>query len=251
MQNAWREWIDTVPDEVTSRARLLRLPALPELPERLRGRAFAVVDAAYLGDAVAGAALFRRLRELGPEFDTFSTIPAAGLARLNFDPEQPIPSIGDGAFLTEFPAAAVDALVALAGPTADTPLQDIEIRHLGGALARAADGGGAQPKIDAGYVIFARGVAPTPDQGDAIRAHLRILKDSLAIWHAGYDYYNFVETPAEAEVVLPRVSFERLQRVKAAYDPDEAIISAHPVRPRSPHPAGETRARTGSDHRQR
>jgi hypothetical protein len=237
--HAWREWTDTVPDEVTSMGRLLRLPPLPEVPELLRRRAFVLVEAAYLGDAVAGDELFRPLRELGPELDTFATIPAPALARLNMDPEQPIPSVGDGTFLTDFPAAAVDALVTLAGPAADTPLQTIEIRHLGGALARDADRCGAQPKIDANYLIFARGAAPTPQQRDALRPHLRALKDSLAMWHAGYDYYNFVETPAEAEVVLPRASFERLQRVKGAYDPDEAIISAHPVRPRPPHPAGE------------
>jgi hypothetical protein len=121
-------------------------------------------------------------------------------------------------------------------------LQSIDIRHLGGALARNVEHGGAQSKIDANYLIFAKGVTPTPEQRDAVRTHARALKDSVAIWNAGYDYYNFVETPAEAEVVLPRVSFERLRRVKAAYDPDEAIISAHPVRPRPPHPTGETRA---------
>jgi FAD/FMN-containing dehydrogenase len=229
--HAWREWTDTVPDEVTSIARLLRLPPLPEVPELLRGRAFALVEAAYLGDVVAGAGLVRPLRELGPELDTFATIPAPALARLNIDPEQPIPSVGDGAFLTDFPAAAIDTLVALAGPVADTPLQSIDIRHLGGALARNADRGGAQPKIDANYLIFAKGATPTPEQRDAVRTHVRALKNSVTMWHAGYDYYNFVATPAEAEVVLPRVSFERLQRVKAAYDPHEAIISAHPVRP--------------------
>jgi hypothetical protein len=229
--HAWREWTDTVPDEVTSMARLLRLPPVPEVPELLRGRAFALVEAAYLGDAAGGAALVRPLRELGPELDTFATIPAPALAGLHIDPEQPISSVGDGAFLTDFPAAAVDTLVALAGSAAATPLQSIDIRHLGGALARNADRGGAQSKIDANYLIFAKGVAPTPEQRDAVRTHARALKDSLTMWHAGYDYYNFVETPAEAEVVLPRVSFERLQRVKAAYDPYEAIISAHPVRP--------------------
>jgi hypothetical protein len=31
--------------------------------------------------------------------------------------------------------------------------------------------------------------------------------------------------------VIPHASFERLQAVKAAYDPDGTIISAHPVRP--------------------
>jgi FAD/FMN-containing dehydrogenase len=229
--HAWREWTDTVPDEVTSMGRLLRLAPLPEVPELLRGRAFALVEAAYLGDAVAGAALLRPLRELGPELDTFATIRAPALVRLNVDPEQPIPSVGDGAFLTDFPGAAVDTLVALAGPEADTPLQGIEIRHLGGALARDADSGGAQPRIDAKYVMFAGAVTPTPEHGDAVRAHVRALKDSLTMWHAGYDYYNFVETPAEAQIVLPAESYQRLQRVKATYDPDQTIISAHPVRP--------------------
>jgi hypothetical protein len=59
----------------------------------------------------------------------------------------------------------------------------------------------------------------------------RALKDALVAWHAGHDYYNFVETPAEAEVALPSGSYERLQRIKASCDPDQMIISAHPVRP--------------------
>jgi hypothetical protein len=55
------------------------------------------------------------------------------------------------------------------------------------------------------------------------------VKDALAAWHAGYDYYNFAETPASASAVLPRDSYHRLQMIKASYDPDQAIISAHPV----------------------
>jgi FAD binding domain len=226
---AWREWTDTVPDELTSMARLLRLPSLPEVPEPLRGRAFALIEAAYLGDAGAGAALIAPLRALGPELDTLATVPAPALARLNMDPEQPEPGMGDGAFLADFPRGAIEMLLARAGAGVDTPLQSIEIRHLGGALARDAAGGGAQPKIEAKYAIWGGGFAPTPRVEAAIRSQARALKDSLTVWHAGY--YNFVETPAEAEVVLPRISFERLQRVKAKYDPNETIISAHPVRP--------------------
>src|ERR1700722_19116970 len=84
--HAWRAWTGTVPDEVTSLGRILRLPPLPEVPEPLRGRAFALVEAAYLGDAGTGAALIQPLRRLGPELDTFATIPAAALAQLHMDP---------------------------------------------------------------------------------------------------------------------------------------------------------------------
>ena len=229
--HAWREWTATVPDEVTSLGRILRLPPVPEVPEPLRGRAFALVEAAYLGDAGTGAALIQPLRQLGPELDTFSTIPATALAQLHMDPVQPVPFQGDGALLLDAPAAAINAVVALTGPDADTSLATTEIRHLGGALARPVPGGGAQPEIDANYVMFTGGFAPTPEAGDTVRAQAQAVKDALAAWHAPYDYYNFAETPVGADAVLPPASYRRLEKIKATYDPDQAIISAHPVWP--------------------
>jgi len=225
--HAWREWTATAPDEVTSTGHILRLPPLPELPEPLRGRAFAILEAAYLGDAGTGAELTGPLRRLGPERDTFAMIPASALGQLNMDPSQPAPGEGNGAFLTDFPAAAIDALVAVAGPDAQTPPDSIEVRHLGGALARPAPGGGAQPSIDASYLLYAA-AAPTPGLAGPPRAHVQAVKDALAPWHARYDYYNFEDTPAPAAAVLPPASASRLQEIKAAYDPDQVIISAHP-----------------------
>ena len=107
----------------------------------------------------------------------------------------------------------------------------LEIRHLGGALARLAPGGGAQAKIDAQYVLFAGGLTPTPELAAAVRGHAQAVKAALAPWRAGYHYYNFQETPAPASAVLPPASYHRLQQIKASYDPGQAIISAHPVWP--------------------
>src|SRR5204863_360878 len=45
---AWRRWVDTVPDEVTSVGRFLQFPPVPALPEHLRGQSFAVIEAASL-----------------------------------------------------------------------------------------------------------------------------------------------------------------------------------------------------------
>jgi FAD/FMN-containing dehydrogenase len=232
--HAWREWTATVPDDVTSIGHILRLPPLPEVPEPLRGRAFAIVEAAYLGGAGTGAELTAPLRRLGPELDTFAMTPVPALGQLNLDPPRPVPAEGDGAFLADFPAAAIDALVAVAGPDAETPPDSIEVRHLGGALARPAPGGGAQPSSDASYLLFAVGAAPTPDLAGPVRAHVQAVKDALAPWHASYNSYNFAETRAAASAVLPPASYRRLQEIKAAYDPDQMIISAHPVWPAQP-----------------
>jgi len=63
----------------------------------------------------------------------------------------------------------------------------------------------------------------------AVRWQAQAVKNALAAWRASYDYYNFEETPASASAVLSPASYHRLQKIKASYDPDQAIISAHPV----------------------
>ena len=122
-------------------------------------------------------------------------------------------------------------MLPLVGPGAETPLSSFEVRHLGGALARDARRGGAQSKIDANFVTFTAGLTPTPEQQDIVRAHTQALEDALIPWRAGYDYYNFAETPIEADAVLPPDAYRRLREIKANYDPDQVIISGHPVRP--------------------
>jgi UDP-N-acetylenolpyruvoylglucosamine reductase len=227
---AWREWTTTVPDEVTSLGRLLQFPPIPDLPDFLRGKRFVVVEAAYLGDEFEGAELIRPLRELGPDMDTFAMIPAPELQNLHMDPPQPVPGQGDGTFLTELPAAAVEALVAAAGAESGSPLLSVEVRHCGGAMA-AGSAGGAQSKIDAAYMVFGVGLTPNEEIAEAVRSHVRVLLDTLAPWRAEYDYYNLREAAAEASEVLPSHSYRRLREIKAKYDPGEMIVSAHPVRP--------------------
>jgi FAD/FMN-containing dehydrogenase len=228
--HAWRAWTATVPDEVTSVCHILRLPPVPELPDALRGRAFAIVEAAYLGDEDSGAELVRPLRQLGPELDTFATIPPSALGQLNMDPSQPTAGVGDGAFLSDFSAAAIDTLDVVTGPDASAPPTSVEIRHLGGALARHAPGG-ALPNIEASYLLNAVGATPTPEMAGPIHAQVRAVTDALEPWHASYDYDGFKDTPATAAAVLPTASFRRLQDIKATYDPDQLIISRHPVSP--------------------
>jgi hypothetical protein len=229
--HAWREWTGTLPDEVTSVSHILRLPDLPAIADELRGRAFVMVEAAYLGDSVTGAKLIAPLRRLGPERDTFAMTSPADLGRLHMDPVDPTPGQGDGALLADFSDGAIDTLVSLAGPDADTPLASIEIRHLDGALGRPVRGGGAQPAIDARFLMYCNGMTPTPELTDVVRARARALKDALAPWHAGYDFYNLRDSAGPASAALSAGAYRRLQGIKARYDPEQAIISVHPVWP--------------------
>src|SRR4051795_2234984 len=50
--HAWRELTHSaeLPDELTTVGRFLRVPSKPEIPEAMRGRSFAIVEAYHLGD---------------------------------------------------------------------------------------------------------------------------------------------------------------------------------------------------------
>ncbi|MEV6930587.1 FAD-binding oxidoreductase, partial [Dactylosporangium sp. NPDC051485] len=107
---AWAEWAVAAPDHVTTAARLLQVPPVPQLPEAVRGRQLLVVDGAALGDP----AVLAPLCALKPEMDTFADVPAPALSRLHMDPEGPSPSVGAAAMLGDLDGAAFDALLGAA-----------------------------------------------------------------------------------------------------------------------------------------
>jgi hypothetical protein len=211
---AWRNWIEDVPDEVTSVGRFLQFPPIPAIPEPLRGKSFVVVEATSLLDEAATDELLRPLRELGPAMDTFATIPIERLSSLHMDPEHPVPGAGDGMLLRDFPEDAIDAIVAAAGAGSGSPLLSVEVRHLGGALGRMQPGHGALATIEAGFALFAVGMAMTPELGAAVRAHIEIVQAALASWDAGRDYLNFTERRERGERLFGSTTYRRLQTVK-------------------------------------
>ena len=102
--------------------------------------------------------------------DTFEWMPTAGLSRIHMDPENPVPGIGEGGLVGELSDEAIDAFVGLAGPDSGSPLLLSELRHLGGALGRPAEDGGALSHLDAGYAMYSVGMPMTPELGEAIPA---------------------------------------------------------------------------------
>jgi FAD/FMN-containing dehydrogenase len=226
---AWRRWVEDVPEEVTSVGRFLQFPPIPDIPEPLRGGSFAVIEAASLLGQEATDDLLRPLRQLGPAMDTFARTPERELKHLHMDPDHPVPGFGDGMLLADFDDKAIDALVRVAGAGSGSPLISIEIRHMGGALARKAPGAGALATIDAKFALFALGMAPTPEFGAGVKAHVEIVQAVLSPWDSGRTYLNFAEKRQRGERLFGDATYRRLQAVKAAVDPDDVFRSNHPV----------------------
>ncbi|WP_433594203.1 hypothetical protein [Nocardia sp. CA-145437] len=110
---AWRGWLATAPDCVTSSVAVLNLPAVPVLPASLHGATVLHLRYAHSGDPARGAELLAPLRQVAtPVLDTTC---------IHHDPDHPMP------------VPAIDALLAAA---AGQPITFAEIRALGGAIAR-------------------------------------------------------------------------------------------------------------------
>lgn len=228
--HAYRAWAKTVPETVTSIARLLRLPDLPVVPEPLRGVPVVDVCLAFTGDPAEADALVAPLRAAAPTLlETVATIPAAGLARIHGDPEQPVPGLGHHAVLRDLTPAGIDALVEVAGHASGSPLLGVELRQLGGALGRRAPGAGALGAIDGGYVLYGVGVPVTPEIGAAVEARLDAVVAAMAPWSAGRSYLNFAERPGGAASAFDRETLARLRALKRAVDPEGLIVANQPL----------------------
>lgn len=226
---AWRDWAGSVPDDVTSLGRLLQVPPLPEIPEPLRGRSFVGVEAVCLGEEAQAVALLEPLRALAPELDSFATVPASALSALHMDPDHPVPATADGMLLCDLPPAAVHALVATAGAGSGSPLVSVDLHHLEGALARSEEGHGAAGSLDAGFALFAVGMALDREMATTVDARIRLVQGTLATWGAGQRYLNFAERPGDAHGMFSADAFRRLREVKRQYDPAGLLHANHPI----------------------
>jgi FAD binding domain/Berberine and berberine like len=227
--NRYVEWSRTAPDTISTSVRLLQVPPMPDIPEALQGRNFVAIDGAYLGDEAAAAEVLAPLRALGPEFDMFAPMPAAGLSHIHMDPEHPVPVMGDGMVLDRLTPAAIDALVEAVGPGSGSPLLMVELRHLGGAIGVPPAEHGALAKLGGEFALFAGGIPMDAEVATAIAAYLSALTAALDPWDAGRRYMNFTERPSDAREFFSEGTLVRLQAVKTAYDPAGVFLANHPV----------------------
>ncbi|MCC5581986.1 FAD-binding oxidoreductase [Microtetraspora sp. AC03309] len=231
--HAYRDWVDTLPETTTTSVALLRLPPLPELPPELRGRFVAHLRFAHLGEAQEGERLLAPMRAAGrPLIDTVSRMPFAAIGSIHQDPEGPMPAWDRGALLRELTADTVDAILATAGPDVEVPFAVVELRHLGGALARPARPENAVGGRDAAFSLMVIG-APVPELFEAvIPAAAGAVFGAVEPWLTGGALLNFLGAETAPEQIArawTRPVLSRLARLREVYDPQRMFRFGHAV----------------------
>lgn len=195
--DAFRSLVPDAPDELTAWLELVHFPGAEPM---------VAIDTTYLGDEETARKLLAPLDALPtPMVDTRRTMAVSELGSITAEPTDPSPGMGRAELLTTLDDA-LDTL--LAEPVA--PLMAVQVRHLGGALARASDsphGALAEP-----FLAYLFG-APTP----AVAARQRELAASLPV--SGRKPVTFLNPEESLSDALAPEAITRLRRIKAERDP--------------------------------
>ncbi len=222
----YSKWVETLPDEMTTAVAFMNFPPFPEVPEPLRGRRFIAVRGCYCGEPPEeGEELLKPWREFGdPQVDTFGVMPYKQMDMISMDPPDPLGVYTHVEMLGDLTPEAIDALVGLAGVGSNSPLIILELRHLGGALARPPADLSPMGRRDSKFIMFGVGATPTPEVAQMVQANLARLAEEMRPYETGATYLNFLEldgaSPERVRAAYSAEDWERLVELKDRYDPD-------------------------------
>jgi len=229
---AFLEWLPTLPEDTSPSISLLRLPDMDFVPPPLRGQFVVHLRFAFLGNRADGDALLAPMRAVStPLMDTAGPMSYLDVDQIHMDPADPLPFTDGGALLKDFDGEAAAELLRLAGDGTDCPLLLIEIRPLGGALARGGVLANTVSGRDAAFLLFLVGFK-VPDAVEAVTASIRAILAAMAPYSTGYTLVNFHGEPGDeadrARAWSPAV-YERMRAAKSTYDPGNLLRFGHAI----------------------
>jgi len=210
---------EAAPEAVTTIGNVMPCPPLPFVPEALHGTLviFAIIGVAAPDDeAAAMLAPFRAIAE--PIADMVKPIPYPEIYPPEDDSYHPL-AVSRNLFVERIDLADSKRMLEALQAT-DSPMRAVQIRVLGGAVARVANDATAYAhrdrKIMVNVAIFYEGAEDKPRREAWV--------EEVAGWLAAGDqaaYVNFIgfEGDARTRAAYPHGAWDRLVAIKARYDP--------------------------------
>ncbi len=220
---AWRDYMASAPDDLSSIAFCWSVPAAEPFPPEHHEKPVLVVAAVYAGSVEDGESVVQPLRELGePVIDLSGPWPWLGL-QSGFDGLFPAGQFRywKSRALAELSAAAIDVIADFAARR-PSPLTDITVWHHSGAMNRVGETETAYAGRDAPFLVTGEASWTDPSQNDEAIAWGREFWDAMGRHSTGGLYLNFPGFGEEKEELVRAgygVNYERLTALKAKFDP--------------------------------
>ena len=220
-----RDWVETVPEEVTTLVNLTSAPPLPFLPEEWHGRPIVGIAAMHCGELDAGARALQPLKERpGIVADLIGPIPYVAQQGL-FDP-----LLGPGdhwyakaGFVQTLSNTAIDAIVGAHASRA-TPVSEVHVHHIGGAMARGGAEETAVGERGAPWLVNLMGRCSDAGEDAAVSSWARAAYEALSPQTTGSAYMNFLSAEGDERYRAAFGSkYERLLALKRAWDPENVF----------------------------
>jgi FAD/FMN-containing dehydrogenase len=218
---AYRDLTEQAPRELTAAAILRLAPPAPFLPQQWHGKPIAGIQVCHSGaNAEADLAPVRALGN--PIVDLATPKPYAALqSMLNAMEPKWLHRYWKAEFL---PGLSSEFLDTFGGSAlrVTSPLSQSVIFHLAGALNDREDDDGAVGNRDAHYIGGFNATWPPGAPSDPHVAWARGAWERIRPYSTGGNYVNFqlAEDDSTRTAAAYGNNYQRLQRVKATYDPD-------------------------------
>lgn len=217
----YRDWIETVPDEVTSAVVMRLIPPLASIPAELHGRRCVMVIACHCGPLGTAAADLSALKTFGtPLLDLCAPKPFLEHQSM-FDANHPggrwvYTRSTDVASLSD---EVVDACL-FAGTSLSGPHSSTLIFHVGGAAGRVPADRTAFGDRASNHIVNLAGVSEGPDGFERQSEWVRRAWERLEP-HSTGAYVSFLNDEGSARIksLYGAERYARLQSLKRQYDP--------------------------------
>jgi FAD/FMN-containing dehydrogenase len=222
----WRDYCAHAPDEVTSVAVAITMPAAPELPPAIHNQACLVVGGVYVGTPDEGMKVMQPLRALGTPLADISQPMPFSMVQTAFDPLFPmgkLQSYWKAQNLAALPDEAL-AIIAARANQRPSPLTLVVTFQMGGAINTVGPTETAYAERSAPWMSSIDGNWDNRADNAANIAWVRESFKQIAPYSTGTTYSNFTGQADETVGALAASAYganmARLRRIKAQYDPD-------------------------------
>jgi hypothetical protein len=222
----WRDYCASAPDEITSLALAITMPAAPTLPPPIHNQACLVVGGVYVGAPEDGMKSMQPLRELGTPLADISQPMPFSMVQTAFDPLFPmgkLQSYWKAQNLADLPDKVTEIIAARANQR-PSPLTLVVTFQMGGAINRVGPTETAYGERSARWMSSIDGNWENPADNAANIAWVREGFRQIAPYSTGTTYTNFTGQADETAGALTATAYagnmDRLRRIKAQYDPD-------------------------------